>query len=365
MKKRTTDFGHGPMCSGKFPPGGTSLLLLVLLLVGCAQEPAQYEWSFETMGTVASCKLVLPEGLSSKEASTIVTESFEDVNTALSTWLPDSEISRLSRAAADSAVSVSPLMRTCLLKSQLLHEQSGGAFDPTAESLMRLWGFYRRQGVLPSEAALDSALADLGRWRIEGHPGQVIKEKKDTRFDLGGIAKGLAVDLAAARLRKAGVNNGLIDLGGNLFCLGGAPGRENWRVGIRNPRNRDELFATVTVSGASVATSGSYERFVTIDGHNYGHIMNPATGRPAEGLLSATVIAPDGILADGLSTTLFVLGPEKAIEFMKKYYRDVDVVLVVPGVEDGADTVLATRGLRGRLDLIPGFHKQYRIIFAD
>ena len=341
-------------------------MVLVLFTLGaCSQQPSEQDFTFETMGTVASCKLMLPRGLSSDEAKAIVRGSFAEVNTALSTWSPDSEISRLSRAAADSAINISPLLRTCLLKSQQLHEKSEGAFDPTAEGLMRLWGFYSRQGRLPSPATLDSVLADLGQWRLEGNPARVIKEKSGTSFDLGGIAKGLAVDLAAARLRKAGLQNGLIDLGGNLYCLGGAPGRADWRVGIRNPRNRDELFATVTVSEASVATSGSYERFVVIDGHRYGHIMNPATGRPAEGLLSATVVAPEGILADGLSTTLFVLGPEKAVEFLRKYYAEVDAILVVPGLGGAVDTVMATHRLRGRLALVPGFEKQYRIIFSD
>jgi len=365
MKKRTTDLILNKLHKGKFPPGGTSLLLLLLFLAGCGGETTEIQFSFQTMGTEASSRLFLPGSLPPKEAEEIVRSSFAEVNTALSTWSKDSEISRLSRAPADSAFSVSPLMQACLQKSRQLYEQSGGAFDPTAESLMRLWGFYRRKGVLPGQAALDSAMADLGQWRMEDNPARVIKEKPGTRFDLGGIAKGLAVDLALERLLKKGVRDGLIDLGGNLYCLGGAPGREDWRVGIRNPRNRDELFATVTVSGASVATSGSYERFVMIDGHRFGHIMNPATGRPAEGLLSATVIASEGILADGLSTTLFVLGPEKAMEFLREYYPQVDVVLVVAGEEGQKDIVMATAGLRGCLMLLPGFEESCRVVFTD
>ncbi len=363
MKKQTTDFRPASKSVGFVLLAGSFLLFLILS--GCGQETEECQFSFETMGTVASLRLMLPTDLPAEKAIGIVEDSFAEVNTALSTWSPDSEISRLSRAAADSAVNLSPLLRTCLTRSLKLHEQSGGAFDPTAERLMRLWGFYRRKGVLPSTTALDSALADLGKWRLEGNPALVVKEKPGTHFDLGGIAKGLAVDLAVARLRKAGVKDGLLDLGGNLYCLGGAPDREDWRVGIRNPRNRDELFATVTISEASVATSGSYERFVTIDGHRYGHIMNPATGRPAEGLLSASVIAHEGILADGLSTTLFVLGPDAAWDFLDAYYPDVEVVLVVPGINEGMDTVRATPGLRGRLKLLPGFEDQYQIIFPD
>ncbi len=342
------------------------LLGAVLLTLGCgASDTPETTFTFETMGTVASCRLLLPSGLNSDRAEAMVRDTFEEVNATLSTWLADSEISRLSRAPADSAVNISPLLRTCLVTSRKLNEQSDGAFDPTAESLMRLWGFYRRQGTLPSSAALDSARADLGRWHFAGSASRVIKDKPGTSFDLGAIAKGLAVDLAAARLHQAGLENGLIDLGGNLYCLGGAPGRKDWRVGIRNPLNRDELFAVMNLTGLSVATSGSYERFVEINGKRYGHIMNPATGRPAEGLLSATVIAEEALLADGLSTTLFVLGPDKARGFLAKFYPQVAAVLVYPGSQGEKDLVWASEQLRGKIVLLPGFEKQYRLVFAD
>jgi thiamine biosynthesis lipoprotein len=338
-------------------------VLILVLVAGCGETSTEYSFTFETMGTVASCRLVLPPGLSAQDASDMVQGTFAEVNSTLSTWLPDSEISRLNRAPADSAVAISSLMQTCLRTSQQLHEQSGGAFDPTAESLMRLWGFYRRQGCLPEQAALDSALADLGQWDFVGDFQSINKIKPGTRFDLGGIAKGLAVDLAAARLGTAGVQDGLIDLGGNLFCFGGAPDRLDWRVGIRNPKNRDELFATVVISDLAVATSGSYERFVEIEGRQFGHIMNPATGRPAEGLLSVTVVADQAILADGLSTTLFVLGPEKALPFLRRYYPDAEAVLVMPGVSGHKATVLATRGLEGNLSLRPAFADLYSLEF--
>jgi FAD:protein FMN transferase len=348
--------------SGRIATLVASGLLTAVLLVACEQGHSEHTFAFETMGTQASCQLLLPSGLTAMEAEGMVRDSFSLVNSNLSTWSRDSEISILNRAPADSNVTMSPQLQTCLQLSQELQKNSGGAFDPTAESLMRLWGFYRRQGVLPSTAELDSAMADLGQWHMVTGTEAIVKEKSGTRFDLGGIAKGLAVDMAAARLRQAGVHHGLIDLGGNLYCLGGAPGRENWRVGIRNPNNRDELFATVSISDESVATSGSYERFVMIDGRRFGHIMNPATGQPAEGMLSVTVIAPEGILADGLSTTLFVLGPEKALPFLRQYYPGVEAILVIPATTGEMDFVVVTPGLKNRLSLIPGFEEQYLVV---
>jgi len=277
------------------------LIFLVLISLGYSlfitsfEQPAhEHSFAFETMGTEASCNLMLPPDMTGQEAENIVRSTFSKVNTALSTWSANSEISKLNRAPSDSGFTVSSLLKECLLVSGELQKKSRGAFDPTAESLMRLWGFYQRKGVMPTAAELASALSDLGHWHLDKELIHIIKDKPGTRFDLGGIAKGLAVDLAADQLLEAGIRDGLIDLGGNLFCLGGATDRNDWRVGIRNPHNRDELFASVTISNEAVATSGSYERFVTIDGHQYGHIMNPATGLPAEGILSATVIAPQG-----------------------------------------------------------------------
>lgn len=311
------------------------------------------------MGTSASCRLMVPSSLATTQAESLVQGTFTQVDSALSTWIPGSELCRLNRAPADSLVLVSSLLAPCLKLSRTLRDQSGGAFDPALESLMRAWGFYDGRGRFPGQATIDSILLDQEAWSWLEGAGAVVKRRQGIRFDLGGIAKGWALDLACRKLRAAGMVDGLLDLGGNLFCLGGAPGRQNWRVGIRDPRRPDEMFATLEVSGQSVATSGSYERFVEVKGRHYGHIMDPARGRPATGLLSVTVVASEGILADGLSTTLFVLGKERALEFLEEYYPGVEAVLVVPDSGDGRDLVLTTPGLRDCLVIRPGWDNKY------
>ncbi|MGD9547845.1 MAG: FAD:protein FMN transferase [Candidatus Krumholzibacteriia bacterium] len=340
------------------------LVPLLAALPACRSSspgPASGSFEFASMGTVAACSLELPPGLDASRAEALVQAVYDSLESELSIRRPDSAISRLNRAPADSAVAVSPWLGRCLELSRQLGEQSGGAFDPTAGALLDLWGFHRKRGVLPGAAAVDSARALLGRWRFVQEGRAVVKESGGTRFDLGGIAKGLAVDLAVARLRAAGVKGGLIDLGGNLFCLGGAPGRADWRVGIKDPLDKTRIFATVTVSNAAVATSGSYEKFVTIDGVRYGHIMNPATGSPAAGTLSATVIAPTGILADGLSTTLFILGPEQGALLLARHHPGVEAVFVVPGPGPGEIDVIPTPGLAGRIAVLPGYADRYRL----
>ena len=340
---------------------GFGVLIVALWgLMGCAQDPERAEFIFETMGTVARSDLELPEGLSVAQAQALVATTYQEVNGVFSSWSPDSELSRLNRAPADSAVSLSPWLGQCLTAADRLRDISRGAFDPTAEPLMRLWGFYRRQGSLPTPAAIDSARGLMGGYTL-GPGGTLTKGTSGTHFDLGGIAKGFAVDQAVARLQQEGVKNGLVDLGGNLFCLGGAADRTDWRVGVRDPLNRDQYFATVAVTDLALATSGSYERFVTIDGRRYGHIMNPATGRPAEGVLGVTVLAPSAQLADGLSTALFVAGEEAGREILNRLESPVEVIMVLPGTAQGTAEVLLTPGLEGRVSLLPDYVKRYTL----
>jgi len=337
------------------------LVLVPALLTGCTSDPDPTTFDFETMGTVARCELQLPDGLAPAEAQTLVTTVYDSVATVFSTWDPDTELSSLNRAPADSAVTLSSWLFECLDEAERMRVLSEGAFDPTAGPLMHLWGFHRREGRLPAQAEIDSARALMGGWAFTGE-SEVTKWTAETRFDLGGIAKGFAVDRAADRLRKAGVTDGLVDLGGNLFCLGGAPEREDWRVGIRDPLDRNTWFASVNVTGRAVATSGSYERFVTIDGTRYGHIMNPRTGRPAEGVLGVTVFAETAVLADALSTALFVQGPGWGRIFLKTLPDEVDVLMVVPGPEGGKARVLVTSGLFDRVTLLEGYGETYELV---
>ena len=132
-------------------------------------------------------------------------------------------------------------------------------------------------------------------------------------------------------------------------------------MGVRDPLNRDQYFATVAVTDLALATSGSYERFVTIDDRRYGHIMNPATGHPAEGVLGVTVLAPSAQLADGLSTALFVAGAEAGREILARLETSVEVIMVLPGSAEGSAEVLLTPGLEGRVSLLPDYVKRYTL----
>ena len=336
-------------------------LVALLLVAACSPAPREERLELPTMGTVASLRVFSDEAGLADRAGEALLAAFDSVTASMNSWDGTSEISRLNRAPADSALILSPWLSACLAQAERVRDASKGAFDPTAEPFMRLWGFYRREGRLPSDEELRAARATLGRYRHDAAAHVIVKEDADTAFDLGGIAKGFAVARAAESLTALGVRSALIDLGGNLHCIGAPPGKVAWQVGIRDPQDRQRLFASLPLRDRAVATSGSYERFVEIDGRRYGHIMNPATGRPAEGLLSASSIADDAGLADGLSTALFVLGPEGARRMLADFYPDVDAVLVLPASGNAKPRVLVTRGIATEFELLPGYEDLYEV----
>ncbi len=340
-----------------------TLLLAVALFLQCRQKVDAHLFDFQTMGTQATGTVYAGALAGDRRPAELVQAVYDSIETVFSTWRSDSEIARLNAAPAGTDVVLSPWLNDCLRMSEVLRHASGGAFDPTAEPLMRLWGFYRSQGRLPSPAQIEAARALLGRYEHDTSRRTVRKLDAGTQFDLSGIAKGYAVDRALANLVALGVDDAMLDLGGNLFCLGVPEGRNAWRVGIRDPLDRDQLIATVDLTNRAVATSGAYERFVEIDGQRYGHIMDPSTGQPAEDLLSATVIARSAAQADGLSTTLFVLGPARAEALLRNHYRDVEAVLVLPGSGSAEARILATPGLREHLVLRAEYRGRYSLEF--
>ena len=329
-----------------------ALALVFTVGSGCDSPADIHRFSFATMGTVASGTVEVWDKTHKRTPEQLVAATFDSVDVRLSSWRADSELGRLSDAPADTAIPVSLWLADCLQASDALHRASNGAFDITAEPLMRLWGFYSNIGHLPSQMELDSTLGRLGGYTFDASMRTVTKSDAGTRFDLGGIAKGFAVDRAVANLVAFGISAAMIDLGGNIFCLGVPEGRQAWRVGIRDPRAPDAILATFEAVHKAMATSGSYERFVEIDGRRYGHIMNPATGRPAEGMLSVTVIGRRATMCDGLSTTLFVAGPAEAERMLREVFRQYDAVLVLPPLPGQSRArVQATAGLKNNLTL--------------
>ena len=224
-------------------------------------------------------------------------------------------------------------------------EMTDGAFDVTISPLIELWGFYDESPRLPEPAEVADCMSRVGHEYIVVEDGELRKTKDGVAIDLGGIAKGFAVEEGIRTLEAEGVTDALIDAGGDIYALG-SRGGEPWKVGVRSPRG-EELLGYIEVEDMAVMGSGDYERFFIHEGRRYHHIFDPRTGYPAEGLSGITVISPEPMMADAWATALFVMGPEEGLRAAEEM-PDLEVIMVTESGE-----VLYTSGMGTQLRVPP------------
>jgi thiamine biosynthesis lipoprotein len=304
------------------------------------------------MGTVVEARADHSDVTLAREAAEVALERMAEVDRLMSTFRSDSELSRTNRLAAAQAVRVGEQTFSVLVEASRVSEASRGAFDVTVHPLMRLWRSATRSGRLPSSRELDAVLRsvahadlwlDAGQRRVRfGRPGMGI--------DLGGIAKGYAVDRAAAALAERGATSGLIDAGGDLRVIGRTREGTSWRIGLRHPLDPSRILLSILAEDEAVATSGNYFASFNIDGRGYGHLLDPRTGVPARAPLSATVIAGSAMRADGLASAAMILGQD-ALDFIRGLGADGIVIEPRDG-SDGHVVARLTPGLKGRIDLL-------------
>jgi thiamine biosynthesis lipoprotein len=242
------------------------------------------------------------------------------VERLLSVYRADSDVSRLNRLAFREPQIVTPELHDLLAECRRLWESTGGAFDAASRALILLWQECRRSGRVPSPEELEAALAKSGTNHVHLQAGSdsrsVSFDVEGVGLDFGAIGKGYAIDRAAAVLRTAGIDEFLVHGGhSSLSAAGGHAGQSGWPVGLKNPLFTDQPYLTLLVRDRALATSGSNVQYFRHEGRRYGHILDPRTGRPAEGLLSVSVLAPTAAEADAVSTALYVLGLDRAIEY--------------------------------------------------
>ena len=279
-----------------------------------------------------------------------VLREFDRLDALMSVWRSGSDVLRINAAAGERAVPVSPEVRDALRLARQVSEWTGGKFDVTFGALSDLWKFDRQDqddSVPPPDAVRARLpLIDYREIEIDDRAGTVFVRRKGMRVHLGGIGKGYAVERAADLLRRAGLRDFLIQAGGDLYVAGRKEGRP-WRLGIADPRRPDlRSFATIELTDSTFSTSGDYARFFMKDGIRYHHILDPSTGQPARLCRSVTIVADSPALADGLSTGVFVLGPEAGMALIERLPR-VEGVIV-----SAKNEVLVSSGLKGKLTLI-------------
>ena len=267
----------------------------------------------------------------------------------LSTWIPDSELSRINAAAGQRAVKAGPetmeLLEHSLEMARLTEEGFNIAIGPAVEA----WNVSRK-GRIPSRQELEATrpLMDLSAIHINKEAGSVYLARSGMRVDIGGIGKGYAADVAARAMQGAGALAGVVAISGDIKTFGRLPDGQRFVFGIQHPRKENGItIGRLELEDEAVSTAGDYQRYFEQDGIRYHHILDPQTLRPARLCQSVTVVASTGVLADGLDTGMFVMGPEKGMALIER----------LPGVEGviiGADgAVSVSSGLQGRLELNP------------
>ena len=307
-------------------------LIPVLLLGACRAEQLS-ETTLFAMDTVMELRVY---GDDRQECRRII----QALETELSVTDPDSQLSRLNAAGkAELDGELLELLRRTLA----LSEQTGGALDPTVYPIVRLWGFTTEEYRVPEDAEIAQTLQTVGTAHVQ-MDGDLVTLTDGAMLDLGAVAKGYAAAQCAAYLERRRLC-GILTLGGNVQTVGTKPDKSDWQVGIRNPFDSEKVIGALSLTGSNaVVTSGGYERYFERDGVRYHHIIDPATGRPADNeLASVTVVCDDGFTADGLSTALFVMGLDKATDYWREH-QDFEAVFIT-----NSGMMFVTSGLAERI----------------
>jgi thiamine biosynthesis lipoprotein len=304
-------------------------ILLAVTLLAASIGAARADWHTREaaiMGTRITVEVWHADAAAADSAIDAVIAEMHRVDALMSTFKPESQLSKVNRDAAAGPVKVDPELAGLLARALEFSEMSGGAFDITYASVGYLYDYRERRH--PTEAQIEAALPAIN-WRhvaVDREASTVRFLRPGVRVDLGGIAKGHAVDACIAILAKRGITNATVTAGGDSRILGDRRGRP-WIVGIRHPDDRERVIARVPLEDAAISTSGDYERYFDEDGVRYHHIIDPKTGKSPKGVRSVTVIAPSSTLAEGLTKSVFILGPKEGLALIERQ-EDVDAVVV-------------------------------------
>jgi len=302
---------------------------LIATILALFPVPASAEWFSRDeaiMGTAVRVELWHENAAAARDAMDAVIQEMHRVDRTMSPYKPDSELSLINREAARVPVKISSEMTEIIARSIEFSKLSGGAFDITFSSVGYLYDYRKHRH--PTEEQIQQALPGINYRHLK------LNRKKNTlqfarqgvRIDLGGIAKGWAVDRCIGMLKARGVTHALVSAGGDTRVLGDRRGRP-WTVGIRDPRRKGKVVAVLPLADTAFSTSGDYERFFEEGGVRYHHIINPKTGKSATGVMSVTVIAKDATTTEGLTKAVFIKGPADGIRLVESL-ENVDAIVI-------------------------------------
>ena len=310
-----------------------ALSLFARVAFAAPNPDRKFIYTGQAMGTVVTVFIWHDDEVKAAKAADAVFAEMKRIDSVMTTWTPDSEVSKVNAAAGVKPVAVSQETFDVIARAQDVAKRTKGIFDITVGAFKGLWKFDQdMDGTLPNPVDVKKRLALIGYQHValDKKKRTVFLKKKGMSITLGGIAKGYAVDKCVKLLYDQGFTSFMVQAGGDMF-VAGKKGADPWVVGIRDPRGatKDAMFATAPVEDHSFSTSGDYERGFVKDGKRYHHILDPRTGQPAMKSRSVTVRAKDAFTADAWSKVLFILGPVEALKVIKREkLEDFEVVWV-------------------------------------
>lgn len=336
------------------PRDALPILSCLVALAGCVSDSAlraatddgrvMVRRSQMLMGTLVTVTTVARDQATAQQAATAGLAEIRRLEALWSTWIPSSEISRVNANAGRAPVAVSPETYDLIQLSLEVGRLTEGSFNVAIGPAIEVWGFPEEPHV-PAKDDLQAVrpLIDLSAVRVDPAARTIFLAGRGMALDVGGIGKGYAADLAAEAMRRAGASAAVVALSGDIKTFGRMPEGERFLFGIQHPRREGAVLATLELENEAVSTAGDYQRYFEQDGVRYHHILDPVTLHPARACRSVTVVAGRGVMADGLDTGIFVMGPDRGMQLVERL-PDVEAIIV-----DEAGTVRVSSGLQGRV----------------
>ncbi len=292
------------------------LLLFLLGVLHPLRSQESHTRTLKLMGSKFDITVVADDKTTGSGYIDLAVNEIHRIEKLISSWDPDSETSEINRNAGVQPVKVSPELFDLINRALEISKLTDGAFDISYASMDKIWTFDGSMTQMPTIEQIKNSVEKVGFQHIlmDKDHKTVFLEKKGMKIGFGGIGKGYAADKAKTLLIDQGVTAGIINASGDMNTWGKQPNGKEWQIAITNPLNKNKVFAILPIKEGAVVTSGNYEKFVSFNGIRYSHIIDPRSGYPATGIISATVFAPSAELADALATAIFVMGVEVGID---------------------------------------------------
>lgn len=318
------------------------ILFLFTFAFSVVAQEKKYDRTIKLMGSRFDISVTANTKEKGNEYIDLAIAEIKRIENIISSWNENSETSKINQNAGIIPIKVSEELFDLINRSIQISKITEGAFDISYASMDKIWKFDGSITKVPSAEAIKKSVEKVGYDNIilDYNNQTVFLKVKGMKIGFGAIGKGYAADKAKKLLQNQGVKAGLINASGDLNCWGKQPDGVSWKVGITNPLNKNKIYSWFDIDNQAVVTSGNYEKFIQFNGKRYSHIINPKTGYPANGIVSATVFAQKAELADALATSIFVMGTSVGIDMINQL-KGVDCIII-----DDKNKIHASKGIQ-------------------